>query len=325
MIVTRLSTTAIFLLVALRLATGWHFFSEGFKKLDSGFSSAGFLHSAKGPLAPAFRGLVTGPHGSFKILGAAAEADTTPSDSPPYETLVENVESSWHAGLERLGRLGIDEECAARAEELIDQKLTELTHYLTTERAAIEELQHDMWRLEKLRANGDEAPFQREQIEDKEKEIWRTLQPWGQAVSQIDQELSDDLVELAANYEVAPNPNRIRSAMAERSLLSYINFGVKVVLIGSGVGLFLGLFTPLAATAAALFLLSVIATQPPWVAGTDTTYFFYQLVEVLALLFIAAAGAGRWAGLDGVYYRLCRMNCAEASPPGSEPAASEVA
>ena len=63
----------------------------------------------------------------------------------------------------------------------------------------------------------------------------------------------------------------------------------------------LGLFTRLASLVGALFLLSVMATQPPWVAGANTTYFFYQLVEVAALLLLAATSAGRWAGLDGFF------------------------
>ena len=63
-----------------------------------------------------------------------------------------------------------------------------------------------------------------------------------------------------------------------------------------GVLLILGLFTRFASLAAALFLLSVVLTQPPWIAGTTPTY--YQCIELVALLVLFATCAGRIAGLD---------------------------
>jgi uncharacterized membrane protein YphA (DoxX/SURF4 family) len=60
----------------------------------------------------------------------------------------------------------------------------------------------------------------------------------------------------------------------------------------------LGLFTRVAAVVGALFLLSVMASQPPWVAGANAMFFYYQLVEFAALIYLAAIGAGQWAGLD---------------------------
>jgi len=63
-----------------------------------------------------------------------------------------------------------------------------------------------------------------------------------------------------------------------------------------GVLLILGLFTRLASGAAALFLLSVILTQPPWIPGTAPTYFY--AIELAALLVLFATCAGRIGGLD---------------------------
>ena len=63
-----------------------------------------------------------------------------------------------------------------------------------------------------------------------------------------------------------------------------------------GVLLIIGLFTRFASMAAALFLVSVILTQPPWVPGTTPTYFYF--IELLALLVIFATCAGRLGGLD---------------------------
>lgn len=63
-----------------------------------------------------------------------------------------------------------------------------------------------------------------------------------------------------------------------------------------GVLLILGLFTRIASGAAALFLVSVILTQPPWIPGTAPTYFY--AIELAALLVLFATCAGRIGGLD---------------------------
>ena len=63
-----------------------------------------------------------------------------------------------------------------------------------------------------------------------------------------------------------------------------------------GVLLILGLFTRLASGAAAIFLISVVLTQPFWIPGTQPTYFYW--IELAALLVIFATCAGRMGGLD---------------------------
>lgn len=63
-----------------------------------------------------------------------------------------------------------------------------------------------------------------------------------------------------------------------------------------GVLLILGLFTRLASGAAAIFLVSVVLTQPFWIPGSAPTYFYW--IELAALLVIFATCAGRIGGLD---------------------------
>ena len=68
-----------------------------------------------------------------------------------------------------------------------------------------------------------------------------------------------------------------------------------------GVLLIIGLFTRLSSAAAAVFLISIIATQPPLVPGSAPTYFFF--IEVAACLVIFATCAGRMGGLDFFFSR----------------------
>jgi hypothetical protein len=51
-----------------------------------------------------------------------------------------------------------------------------------------------------------------------------------------------------------------------------------------------------------------MSTQPPWVPGAETTYVYYQLVEVLALVVLIAMAAGYYGGLDYVIRGL-RLRC----------------
>ena len=76
----------------------------------------------------------------------------------------------------------------------------------------------------------------------------------------------------------------------------------------------LHLSTRLAALGPIGFLLTVMSTQPPWVYGAETTYFYYQLVEVLALFVLFVLAAGQFAGLDYVVHGMYRRCC----PPKQE-------
>ncbi len=67
-----------------------------------------------------------------------------------------------------------------------------------------------------------------------------------------------------------------------------------------GALLIVGLFTRLAALAGAGFLFSIILTQWPGAPGALPTY--YQTIEMLGMLVLAATAAGQFAGLDYVLY-----------------------
>lgn len=64
-----------------------------------------------------------------------------------------------------------------------------------------------------------------------------------------------------------------------------------------GVLLILGLFTRIAALSGAGFLAMIVVSQAPWM-GDATSEVFAYAAEMLALLVLAAVGAGRYAGLD---------------------------
>jgi uncharacterized membrane protein YphA (DoxX/SURF4 family) len=87
-----------------------------------------------------------------------------------------------------------------------------------------------------------------------------------------------------------------------QSRLNTINVVVTILTIGVGVCLLLGIFTRLASTVGALFLLGVILSQPPWLPDSIDT--MPNIIEFAALLVLAGTAAGRWFGLDYLTYKL---------------------
>ncbi len=94
---------------------------------------------------------------------------------------------------------------------------------------------------------------------------------------------------------------------SDAAKLHKVDTAVGWMLMIVGGCLIVGLFSRLAALVGALFLLSIICTQPPWIADTIPTY--NQVVECVAMLALAALPAGRWAGLDYFIYRLVTSTC----------------
>lgn len=93
--------------------------------------------------------------------------------------------------------------------------------------------------------------------------------------------------------------------------LEQINFAVTYGLTAIGLCLMLGFFTRLAALGGAAFMLFVVLTQPAWptIYPPDPAIVGHALlvnkdvIEMVALLVIAATGVGRWGGLDFFVHR----------------------
>ncbi len=329
---TRLSALAIAAVVLLRLLCGWHFFNEGVKKLDPTFTSAGFLRTAKGPFAPMFRAMIPGPYGAHVDLARPVEigsrspetqsaiegwlagygkavAEATKAGKPfPHEIdpavpgagWVQNIANGWDEGVKRLEASKIDKPALEKIRQLRDEKLGQVVYYVYGIYPDIEDLQHEEWRLVQLRhsAGSKPAPYAQALIDRKENEIWLTMQPWIATVRQIEDQFVEQAQAIAADAKV--KASRVADALRERSSLKWIDGVVTCVVLGAGICTFLGFLTPVAGVLAAGFLLSLIMTQPPWVTGADMTAFFNWSIELAAFLVLAAVGAGRWAGLDGV-------------------------
>ena len=299
----RYTTLVIVALVALRLGCGWLFFREGSKKLDGGnFTSEGFLRDAKGPFAGAYLGMIPDLYGE-----ARQDYDVTADIWQDYYN-----DAARH--------FDFDDGQLQQAEVAYQRSLAKLRYYLATTQEERDKNLLEAVRVENALYDDPTAAvkYRRDWIEREDKKINAELQGWLREIDGIWNEYENDIsniaregmfeyddgtqksqYELYGPYPLAPPGGGALGAGFANSFIPWFTFGVGVLLV-------LGLFTRVAALAGSAFLLSVVASQPPWLpAASDTNY---QIVLMLGLLVCAAVGAGRWGGLD-FFLRLAYSKC----------------
>lgn len=266
---------------------GWHFFKEGANKFQgNSFTSVYFLQSAKGPFADYYRSMIPDREGRDRLSKQAT------------------LDFWKRYQLDVIDHYDFDDKQKKEAEKVSTLFEERLNQFHSDNAADIREYLLECDRLEDAKTDKiKNVDFLRTWIASKEIELRGTAKPWLDSIGLMGQQLESNLNAIATKEQRAKGPCEI----ADRSAM-WVDMVVKYVIIGVGVLLILGLFTRLASVVGMLFLMSVISTQPPWVAGSDTTYVYYQLVEISAFLVLIAFAAGRFAGLDYVIYAL-RMRC----------------
>ncbi len=299
------------------------------------FSSVDFLGQAKGPMAPMYKSVLPFDHKWQELLAVAkqmvplTEADLASQSewqagyekrrkaaeekkepvtleippTAPYRDWELKVIEDWRGTLAGVTSVpGMKEEQKAKASEAFARRAKQLDDYLAGESDAIEEYQHELWRLKQWRETPEAGgvPFEQQRITTKAAEIGKTPAPWVSQVAAFEKEYFDELRGVLTPEQRA-NPATTQAFDAavngpQAKWLYVIDIAVTILTVGVGICLLLGFFTRTAALAGALFLLSVIASQPPWL--TDTVPTMPQVIEFASLLVLAGTRAGRWAGLD---------------------------
>lgn len=326
----------ILLIVAMRLAAGYHFFSEGLKKLSPDFTSEHFLRAAKGPLADELHAMAPGPHGAYELLARPKKWDSLSEEQAeeqaawrseydglivkakkdnevldaqfppyaPYRDWAVQIDKDWQRQHDAfVSATRADDDAKRAADRAYRGAKLQLSEYLASVDEEIEEYQHKLFLLEELRDQVDDRggtlPYLDDRIKSQETETAAAPRPWIAEVQAIEEGYHEDL--LATVEEGERDSEAYASALNPPTQLDKVNTIVTWVVLGSGVLMFIGLFTRLAAVVAAGFLCSVIASQWPGAYGADATYLFYQVFEVTGLLLLAAVGAGRWLGFDAIF------------------------
>jgi uncharacterized membrane protein YphA (DoxX/SURF4 family) len=305
----------------------------------------GFLTNAKGPLAGLYRANAPDDHGWRNLLATprrnvpATEAEATeqarwqteydirraaakekgelpPVEFPksaPYSDWAERIEADWRKVVDDVKAVpALTDEQDKQAEKALNTRLQNVADYLAVNSEAIAEYRHELWRLANWRnaPESGEVPFVDDRITTKASETAKTPAPWVAQIHLFDEQLRDDLQGLltAEQRDLALTTSAVESAISDsrQKRLHVINIVVTILTIGVGVCLLLGFLTRFASIIGALFLLGVILSQPPWLADAAPT--MPQVIEFAALLVLAGAGAGRWAGLDYFTYALFNRN-----------------
>ena len=280
---------AVVALVALRLGIGWHFFKEGVKKFhDPNFTANIFFEQSTGPASELFRLMIPDRNGHARLDR-------------------QGTKELWQQHANRVGRhFGFDESQQKKAQAVAQQWSARLDQFFADNRDDIREYFLEVERVKQAKADKTtrQVAFRRDWITSQEVKLRGQLASWASRLQLMGKQYQEDLRAIATDQQQQrgyPNlPDR------SRSILDTV---VKYFITGVGVFLVLGLLTRLTSLAGAGFLVSVLATQPPWVPGAELSFFYYQLVELLALLLLAAMGAGRFAGLDFFIQSICVRCC----------------
>lgn len=285
---------ALIALVALRLGIGWQFFKEGTDKIQSGKPfSAGFLGSAKGPLAPTFQSMVWDADGEARLnLDATIQA--------------------WERFRDQAARhYGFDQEQQAEAQAVFQRYAASVKDFFATNSEDIAEYWLQRERLQKDRNPADPRSASMREVAslsgqvDKREAEWKGKRgPWLAAIDKMWSHYERDIHALGAGKGralalAAPGRRFLDSRLVDQ-VIPWFDLGVGALLI-------LGLFTRTTAIVAAAFLGSIVLTQWPGTRGAAPTY--YQFNLMLALLVLAATGTGRFAGLDFFIARIRSWCC----------------
>jgi uncharacterized membrane protein YphA (DoxX/SURF4 family) len=298
-------------LVVLRLAIGIHFFQEGTGKLaDPQPFSAGFFGSAKGPLAPVYKGMVWDPDGRIR-LGLPAVNDPSFSGHAfkpdPSPTL-----NHWEWYRDRVIRLyQFDDAQIKKAHDVTKTFAGRYQGVLRSDQEEIEEYYHQLIRRD---ANSQLPERNLESLKAQEASItgdrMKLRGPLLAKIDRLSQDLEWQLNGIATETQrqatgwvptgrVGEQP---LSASTMDRIIPYFDAAIGLCLI-------IGLLTRTAAVLGGLFLLSVCLAQWPGYPGSAPIY--YQVVEMLALFALAANGAGKWMSVDSLMGYCCQRR----SPP----------
>jgi len=286
-----ISMATAILLVVLRLNIGWHFFSEGVKHYtDPQWTSAPVLRNATGPLAPMYRSYLPDFHGMDYWL----HGERTEKPAAAVQGWIDQVQSDWDERRQQFAvHYGLDEKQQKQATKISGQYQGRARSWSGRNKDDLVNHVHQ-WRRQEASGRAPDAkevPFREQRVAAGKAELTGQAGGWQAELAAIERDYENSLSEILTDEQRASAPLPPPAAPIDK-----IDRTMTYAILGIGTLLLLGLFTRTACAAGALFLLSVVMTQPFWVTDAQPT--FNQFVEMFALLALATTEVGRWGGLD---------------------------
>ena len=289
-----LGLIAVTMLVILRMTIGWHFYTEGVEKRHAGnWTATPFFANANGPLAGEFRKMVWDWDGTYRL-------------NRKWFTTTFAVFRE-----QAIQHYGFDEKQKVQAKLNYNDAIAQYDATIAENATELEEYELGRGRMERLNSEGPEKDIrdgvsslggQRDSIrrewQAKAAPVFKQLDSIWSNYEASQNKIATDVQGQAHGYFEfrKPRTNRIDTSVIDR-MLPWFDIVV-------GLCLLFGFLTPVAALAAAGFLGSVFLSQLPPASGPGSTY--YQLIESMACLVLAATGAGRFAGIDYFLHLIVR-------------------
>lgn len=306
--VRKVSLAACVLLVLLRVSIGWQFFYEGLWKFQqqrtpTPWSAEGYLKNAQGPFREYFRGMVDDPYG----------LDLLDHDKTLTRWQVRRQKFEAHFQLDDAQKQSLDKlfldaqtelaallQGPAMAGVVNDKYKGTIDH----KRLGEIELYRNMVARYEAKLKAVAVDFQQEHADKIKSELDSKYRELTGPVKALEEKLFEDARQLLTLAQLGRG-----SAPLPPQKIDNINRQTMWVLTISGLCLMAGLFTRTAAVLAALFLLNVYLTIPPWPgvpqpAGPEHSLIVNKnLIELIACLALAGLPSGRWIGLDALIHR----------------------
>jgi uncharacterized membrane protein YphA (DoxX/SURF4 family) len=282
-------------LVLLRIAIGWHFLYEGLEKIESTqkggrpFTAEPYLRASTGPLAPYFRGLVPDVN-SLAMLDPA------------------RLKAAWAADVERLANhYGFDNDQRNQAAKELRQS-EEFADIWFSDKVKAEDREkyfHELRTVQAIERKPGALSYERERAAAKRKDLDAERKALIVDLQARAGALHDAVTGLATpDQREAAGPY-----VAPRTQLDQINMLTMYGLVAMGICLMLGIMTPLAALAGAVFLGQIYFSMPPWpglppnpLAEGHYLIVNKNLIEMLACLALVFIPTGNWIGFDSLLF-----------------------
>ena len=297
----QLGWCSIIALVALRLLIGAHFYSEGAKKLQNPKPFSGpFLSNAKGPMADFYQGMIWDRDGRIRL-----DQKRTIERWDEYK---KQIASHYGFTDEQTKKIeNVTEDHVVHLQDFFDENAEDVDKYLKGLDRRDENLKN------KARQNVKSLKGQVVRIERERKSLGRGLLSsvdtlWAAYERDANAVATDDQKNRGILALPKPSAPTISSETMDR-WVPYFDITI-------GALLFLGLFTRVAGSAAAIFLLSIIASQWPGSTGAVATW--PQSIEMIGLWVLIGTGAGRFCGIDVIIENLIKRCCSNRSGASNE-------
>ena len=233
-----------------------------------------------------------------------------------YDAWAHNIVGGWDKYLEKaVAHYDYNDKQTGKARQIVSERKAALWSFLADNREDINTYRGELQRLRHNVAIRGDARFQQQRNLDKKNELNASAVGWRNWVRQQETHIGAQL------WMLSEGEQRDEGQLAkETSRLEKFDTVLIYSLIAIGGCLMAGFLTRLASLGGAFFLLSVVLATPalpgifPPAPGPGHSLFVTkEMIEMFALLCLAATPVGRWAGVDFFIHK-CFAGCCSSKP-----------